>query len=341
MQHEPKLNVYTIRQRPIGQTENSNRSFFKKRTRHLRSLDEDPTQTDELLFLDFFKVFISEADKPEMFRDEKSKKSMTANQPKIDDSTIPPNILPLPGRHIIHGIVEGGRFGRKRKKTNISDKAVKDEVQPNDAITEDFYFLIFLPPGSNRGILMIQSYSDETIDTVIKDFWEKLMVVPEMFKKPKIERFTPKKIITDFKEKMEVSELSFTTYVAGETLFDNAITVQDKRFKVSIRIEAKDGDLSVEQVNQGKSKILGKTFNAMRLFDFRNKKGKAIDSTTGKPSSFELDSDFEVMPTIYLSKYINFTNTEEDMDLIKDFCMKLLTDEIIPEVYPEYAVQNR
>jgi len=337
---EPRLTVYTLSITPQRNSiPKSNRWLF----RNIIGEANENELEDSYIIAELFKKFISVIDQPEMYKDERSLKSITANQPDIADSNVEPNINFHSDRNVFEGVIEGGAYGRKRKKTATFDKKSKAEVSPLDAITDDFYFFLYLPPEHDRMVLMIQSYSGESIDSVLKTFWENFFRVPNVFYKPKIKRFVPEKIINDFKQATTVSELYFSTEVPGDTLLDPVYTTDDKKFKITVRIEAVGDDFSMQEFESATSKIQDTEVRGMggRLGGFFKRRGKLKDTTTHLETPFDLDSNFQIEPIIALKKYIDFPEGEIDFRLIKNYCFKLLENDIKPQVFLTNAIQER
>lgn len=336
MAHEYKLAVFQITLKPLKDVINTNRMLF----RCITGQNNDAHIADNVLFLDLFKAFISALDKPEMYTDGVSKKSMTANQSNIQDSNVEPNIILATEKHTIHGVVEGGGYGRKRKKTATKNKLDKTEVSEDDAITDDFYFLMYMPPASNKSVLMIQSFTDETIDAVAKKFWMEFLSVKGFFDKPKVTRHYPEAIVRDFKKNSLITQLDYSTTLPGETLIDEALTTTDHTFKVTIKIEPTK-EMTVEEFNKAKEKLAGKKFGGTSLGNFLRKKGVLKDKSNEKTTPFEMDSDFNIQPTIFLNKYVDLRGEKEDYKRIEKYCFDLLNKEIIPQIYPINAVVER
>lgn len=338
MAHEPSLTVYTITIKPTNTaTEPSNRWLF----RNIIGQANDNELEDSWIFTEVFRKFVSKIDTPEMYADPKSQKCMTANQANIADENVDPNLDFASENCIIEGRVEGGTYGRKRNKTSTIDKADKSDVNDSDAITDDYYFLLYSPLGSNKSILMLQSYSDGSIDGVVKRFWQNFLSFPSQFNHPTIKRFVPKSIIDDFKNNATVSSLTFSTDVPGETLLDNPRIPTERHYKVTVEITPLATGLSYDEFDQVieplERTIFAKYFS---LGEFTRKKGKLSDLSTKKESPFDLGTDFEIQPKIQLSKFITLSGDESDFRRIKDYCHSLL-EEIKPEIYPVHAVQER
>jgi hypothetical protein len=335
MSHEPKLNIYTIKIKPGNKdVDNSNRALYK----HLTDQVEKKV-ADSVLFMDVFSEFIKALDTQEMFADEKSRKCMTANQADIGDDSVNTNIIPHSRQFIIEGKVEGGTYGRKRNKTSTLDKRKKTGVDEKDAITEDFYFLLYMPPESNTIILMLQAYSDDAIDSVMRKFCEKFFSVKAAFQKPFIQRFVPKSIIDDFKKNSTVSSLSFSTEMPSDTLLGKSVITQ-KNFRVKVVIETIKEPLTIREFQNSIDEIQKVSLVKRALSTFANKKGSLKDNSTAKQTTFELGTNFEIQPYIILSKYVTIRGDESDFKRIQNYCFTLL-DEVRQQVYPGYATKER
>lgn len=332
MPHELKLSTYILRLSPTNKkTENINRTLFE-------AISGEKGHEDTSLFLSFFQRFIKSIDTEEMFSDDHSKKCFTAYQPDIEDNDTEPNINVHMHSYIIEGLIEGGLFGRKRSKTSISNKNLKSDVREEDAITDHFYFLLFTPPHSNKSILFVQSYTDITIDTVVKKFFEFLFTYPSVFYKPKLQKYIPKSFIEKFKKGASISELTFTEDIVGETLLDESFTENDQRFKITIKIEPVDENLSYNALENRLHSLAKTVFQKIPLGSFSSKKG-TLKSEKGRTTRFDIDSDFEIQPSILLSDYIELIGEDSDFKKIKDFCLEVL-EEVKQEIYHDYAVQE-
>lgn len=338
MSHEPKLTVFTIRLKPVKKNvENSNRFLFKNLIGETNSSELE----DSYIYTELFRKFIHSLDTPEMYSEPNSKKCMTANQVDIEDPDVNPNILIHSEKGIIEGKVEGGTYGKKRKKTSTIDKSNKDNVNEGDAITDDFYFLLYMPLQSNKIVLMLQSYSDDRIDSVMKKFCHDFFSFKSVFHKPEITRFVPQAIIHDFKKESTVSSIMFSTEIAGETLLESTQITNGKNYNVTVRVTPTKKDFTIDEFNEVINPIQ-KTFftRLLTLGDFTKRKGTLKDSTTDKTSPFDLGSSFDIQPIILLSKYIEINHDETDFIRIKNYCLFLLED-IKKEIYTQYAVQER
>lgn len=337
MSHEPRLTIYTIHINPRrNNIERTNRNLF----RHIIGEVTDDQLDDDYILTELFRSFINALDTPEMFSDKDTQKCMTAHQRNLADDAVDANLHISSEQMIFQGKVEGGKYGRRRNRTSTLDKTNRSEVGEDDAITDDFYFLLYLPPAEDKILLMLQSYSDDSIDSVMLKFLKNFFSVPDFYYKPKIHRYVPPSIIEDFKERTTVSSLEYTTTVAGETLLDETRIDTERNFIVTVKIKPIDGDLTMQQfektVSSFNKTIFTKTKN---LSEFFKKRGTLRDNSTNKETPFELDSNFEIQPVILLRKYIVFPNDEMDFTLVRDYCFGLL-DELKQQIY-DHGISER
>jgi hypothetical protein len=337
MSLEQKLNVYTIKLNPESRkTELTNRWLFRNIINEVGNAPID----DAYLFMKVFACFVKKLDTQEMFSDEASHKCITINQNNIEQSDVNTNVFPHPEQCIIEGKLEGGSFGRRRTKTFTANKTQKTEVKEKDAITDNIYFMLYCPLQSDKSVLFIHSYSDNSVDSVFRAFIRKFLKFDGIFKDPHVKRFIPKSIISDFKSDSTIANLTYTTEVPGESLLDKTYQTKGRNYKVSIKITPIGKEFTIDEFDRALEPI-GKTMftQHLSLKQFSQKKGIMRDRSTNKTSPFEIEK-YNVKPVILMSKYIDIKNDESDFDRIKEYCLTLL-QEIKSEIYPQYAVQSR
>lgn len=336
MAHDPKLTAYIIELKTeTRQVEKSNRNLFKN---IIGELDGD--LEDSYIFMEIAKKFIRKLDTPEMYSNDSTKKSMTAHQADIENENVNNNIHFHSSNFIIEGIVEGGRYGKRRKKRSIQDKQIESDVSEEDAITDNFYFLLYTPLSSDKSILLIQSYSDDSIDSVMKQFWEDFFKYPLLFKKPSIKRHIPNNIIDGFKREATISSLTYATEMLASTLLQSPTESNEREYKVTVKIEPKGEGLTYNDSNTIQN-IGNAILNSLRLNSFDKKKGTLKNNTTQKTSPFSLsEQDFQIKPAIMLGNYIEIQHNESDFDRIKTYCFEIL-ENIKSEIYPINAIQER
>jgi hypothetical protein len=334
--NDPRLTVYIITIKPFKNVESSNRNLLK----HIIN-DFSEGLKDSYILMEFFKKIVNTLDQQKMYSDEKIGKSMTAIQLDLEDENVNPDLRIHTDKHVIEGELEGGKFGRIRNRRSTSNKKDNSPVKKEDAITDKFYFLLYVPLEHNKLVLMVHSYSDESIDGIIRHFFQNLFKKEKVFNAPKIDRYVPPSIIQDFKNSAAVSGLSFSTEVPSKTLLEKSVKAVNKHYKVEVKITPIDQPLSMDEFDNAKSPLQNTSVGGLILANFRRRVGILQDSKTNKTSPFALDSSFDIKPVIPLSKYLTFgTDDEKNFKLIKDYCFKLLKV-IKSEIYPTDEVQER
>lgn len=144
MANEVKLEVYTIRIRSSGDTEN-----------YLR-LDNFNENVD---FLSFFQAYISSFDH-QLELNENQKRSL-----KLDSNTLHINSA----TRVISGVIESGDYGYESTIYNTQSGEKKYKRQVDDTEIKPFYFLIHLPTDDNKGFIILQRLGIYGIHGIFKN----------------------------------------------------------------------------------------------------------------------------------------------------------------------------
>lgn len=294
-------------------------------------------EDDSIVFLDSFKKFITEIDKQAFYKDDKRKKAFTAYDTTKTEHT-DASIVPHGEKCIIEGTIEGGKWGKKRKKSTIGDKNSKEDFNEDDIIIDKFYFFIHTPLDSDIGILMMQSYASDSVTDIFSKFLSDFYSHSQReFKPSKIERFYPKNIIDEFEQDSEVKKFTFSTNILVANIGSGDIGEKGHSFSVKIEAIA-DENIKRSELSKWLGTLtggiveIGKTKKAIKDFE----KGKVYlqNSKTKKQSPFEIAKNFQIKPVIYLNDKVDIDkNGNINYKQLKTYCMQLL-DSIKPEVYP-------
>lgn len=337
MAHEPKLEVFILELKPIKDEPNDFLSFFEQKLN--TSIDHTLEADRQCLFLDVFKDLIQTIDKPEFIKNEKKGKGFTAYDTSEDVENS--SITPMSERHIIHGFLTGGPYGRMKTIANFQDKSTTSDVSKDDVIADSFYFLLYTPLGSRKAILMIQCYSGDTIADILKEFFQEYLSIKNKYRRPTINRFFPESIIERFESASVISAVCFRKDMLLEfpTTGSNPIHRDYGIFKVKVELVPKN-PIGQDKLDEYMADVDNQTFLGVALEEF-NKTGTLKNSNTNRQTKFEIKPNFDISPQIYLTDHItvdpntgNFDHSE-----LKSFCLDLL-QEVKMEVYPEYNVQD-
>lgn len=324
MANEPKLNVFII-QLQAEKTPSFYRRFMSS---------SNITESDSSVFLNMCQSFIKKLDDKKFHQNDKSGKAFTG-QKSSEDGKLDINFL---SEHcVLEGTIDGGRFGDEWEKSKINDKTVREKLETDDVLTRKFYFFLHTRLDSDKAILMVQSYSNDSITTDFVKFVKAFFShESKKYKEATSEKFVPKSIIEDFKAQSIVKSFSFKSNVLIGHIDNRTIGERAEEFIVTVKVESKNGirkndyDKWMTNMSEGQF-IIGKAIK--RFKDFSNKKATIKNSSSNKSSSFELTRKFDVTPVIYLDDTkINFNGKKIDFSSLKQYCFKILK-EISAEIY--------
>lgn len=224
--HTLKLNSYSIILRKYNEKrKNKSEVTFSEFFESFRE-NTDKKVTQGTLFNRFYKYYL-ESFNSEFVKDKDGTKAYTPGD-SVDRN---------PANFIIDGIFEGGLTGIEQSVQDQKRKKAKSRISKDDVAALPFYFLFWLPSDVNYGIIMIQSYGNSTINSLVKDHLKKVF-------KSKGFTFDEQMCISqkdreDFLEHSIVHELSFlSTFESKNTGGEfSAYLGRADTFQVEVRIK--------------------------------------------------------------------------------------------------------
>jgi len=330
MAHEPKLEVFKISLSPKPKVNNTFATFLESNY----AVDDVTFESDDA-YLQFFADLLSTIS--EKYHLNTRKKKGLGLEPK-EDGTVNDTIKLASKSRYIYGTLKGGRYGQDRTLGNIQlPTEALGHIDRNNIVFDNYYFLLYTPFESSKGILMIQSYTDDSINDIFHS-WLCEMMKTNKFYMPTLTPYCPIRIQDEFKTNSVIKEMTFSHDIVLDNV-ENRETINTDTFTVEIRIKAKNEGVRMDLLAAFKNVFNPFGFRRPReskvilLEDFKRKIGLLSDGT--HQSSFQLDSDLDIRPTIYLRDRITLeTDDSPNWESLHDFCTQLL-EEIIPEVYPE------
>lgn len=336
MAHNPKLEVYQVWLKPQRDVDKTYRDFFVETNSSGNTNDDD----NSVIFLDYFSDFIRKVDTDDFIANSKKKKAFTAYDTR-PAGEYEPTIKIKSNRTIIEGTIEGGRYGQKRNKSSVGNKSEKEDINEADIILDKFYFNLYTPFDSDLGILFVQSYTADTISDIFTDFISSFFSKQGLYRKAKVEKFVPKRIADEFRNHSQIKKFAFSSRFVFDQMTNEPIGVEEEEFIIRVEAVSKNG-LPKESLGNWINSIGSKVFSSRELAQFNKGKVYLKNTETNKESPFDIASDLDIKPVIYLEGRID---VEEDghpnFEQLSDYCVNLLDNEIIPEMYITNEVQER
>ncbi len=261
MAHNPKLEVYSLILPKIEKNGNTFRDVLSEKLYG----NGVKVGTDQEIFNDYFQNFISILDNPDFIADESKKKAITAYD--TDPSRQKPSIGFKSEQFVIHGNIEGGRYGQKRNKSSMSNKMTKEDLTKDAIILDKFFFYLYTPFESDLGVLMIQSYTDDSISDVFLNCIKDLFHI-KGYKKPKTPKFVPQAIIEEFSNDSFIKKFTYSSRFLLSQLSNNPIGEKDQHFNIKIEVVSTD-DIPKGALPSWLSSLGDKIFNNAPLKDER------------------------------------------------------------------------
>ncbi|MBW8326541.1 MAG: hypothetical protein K0M50_17385 [Prolixibacteraceae bacterium] len=318
MAHNPKLEVFKIRLKPTTEKVVTYRDFFKQKLNHIKAEDSD-------LFKDYFDNFIDTVDNNDFFKDKKNHKAFTAyDAKKRNENPLNDTIRIHTQSHIIEGVVEGGRYGQSRSMANMANKMKKEKVGTSDIILDRFYFLIYTPLNSDTGILMLQSYSEDSIRDVFTTFIKPFFSTTGFYHLS-IDAYVPKQYIDEFKKGAALKGISFTKNLLIGYIGKGHSKEELEEFNIRIEIKPNGHKSSLKKIKELIQKLSPIQFNENKLEEF-SKRIYLENPKSEKSAYYDLEKDLDaIKPTIYLENRISMSiEGIPDFVELKDYCFNLL-----------------
>lgn len=320
MAHNPKLNVYTLQLNPQNDSVQTFRDLFKYK------YNKDAFCSDDDLFKLYFQDFVNGIGDKKFRKDSKNKKVIG----KVNSSSVSVPLFPQNNAYI-DGVIEGGKYGIRREFADTDDKNNKSVISENNAVLDQYYILIYTPLNSQFGFLLIQSYTEETVQDSIKNFVRSFFSCENYFYNIKIEPYVPRKIVEKYMKASRISMFGFTTKTSlTESLRDN-IQIKGQTFEVEIKIKPLETSLNpysdeTAQVFDALGEI---EFDGRPLNEGQSKAYVTDDKKRKAHYDIERGLKENVRPTIFLEDEGIVCDKETgvpDFKAIQSYCVSVLEE---------------
>jgi len=251
--------------------------------------------------------------------------------------TIPENNLKFnSAKHFVYGVLEGGSTNLYYDVKDINDTENTEYKVTGDKIQSlPFHFLLYVPPNSNKALMVIQSFGDINMDALLKlNFSKFIQSIDHKYYIDYAE------YITEAAEKrMRKGVLQKITLRRSKLPSDKVDTMFTKEFKIGeeLTIELNITGFSSTTKEFISRKILG---NYTDIIELKNFEELGLDEETeviarfennGKIASSKLEKNIKFAPVYYVE---NIELDERKHPKVKDMQDFLLnfTEEMIKEI---------
>lgn len=237
------------------------------------------------------------------------------------------NIDFRPAKNVIEGIINGGNTGYGHQIYNILDNAeTLGEISEDQLTSLPYYFKMWTPPDSQVGVLMIQSYSIGSINSILVDFiksiygkynttFRKIIHIPVELRESYLKRSNVKKVTFTSTIENPASRKKFNRAFEDSDGLKVTITVQGlkkKGIKTFLKDFNKKNPIGIDLKELG---IEDSTDYITKLF---------YEDEEGRRAHAKIEDKFEIRPTIVLPIEIQNNNKTPNLELIVKFTDSLL-----------------
>lgn len=319
MAHNPKLNVYTLRLNPKDESVETFRDLFKCK------FNCDVHVSDDDLFTQYFQAFVNGIGDDDFRKDAKNKKVIgTIKNANIEVPLFPTN------NQYIDGVIEGGKYGIRREYADTDNKNDKKVIGENNAVLDQYYILLYTPLNSKIGFLLLQSYTEESIQDSFKDFIMTFFSCEDAFYNIIIEPFVPQKIVDKYIKETNIRMFSFMTKTTLPSSLRNNVQIKGQTFEVEIKIKPLDEKLdpNTKETSQIIKAVGDKLFDGRPLNEGKTR--AYIEDSKKRKTNYDIDREINsIRPTIYLED-VGIVPDEKtglpDFKAIKKYCAEVLQD---------------
>ena len=285
----------------------------------------DSVVSDSDLFTKYFQALVNGIGDKNFRKDTKNKKVI--GTVKSSDIAIP--LFPHDNQYI-DGVIEGGKYGIRREYADTDNKQDKKTIGENNAVLDQYYILLYTPLNSKIGFLLVQSYTEESIQDSFKNFIYTFFSCENFFYNIVIEPFVPQSIVDKYMKETSIRMFSFTTKTALSSSLRDNVQIKGQTFEVEIKIKPLDEKLrpNAKETSQIIKAVGDKLFDGKPLNEGKTK--AYIEDTKSRKANYDIDKEINsIRPTIYLEDVgivPDKTTGLPDFKAIQTYCLTVLQD---------------
>lgn len=335
----PKLEFFRFSLKP------KDKSFKTFKDFAIRKFDLAKDSKDEVIIKEFFNYFMKSLG-GEYSKDEIQKKQITLIKNLDVNRYLDYRPNYKSESNIIHGVINGGSYGRERILSNVDDSNKSSTMKLSDTVLQYFYFLLYLPTDHDEGCFILHSNSgSESITKIFRRFISKILD-QEGFYKVEAELFTPISFQDEFRKGSNLQSISFKKSFVDNIHSTSGIRQIFDAYDITIQVTPRNKEISISEV--GKLRKYLSNFGLFRgnktadkIGDFDQTKFIARNPVTKSNKTFEWNKkDNEFAPVVYLEGRIEKFNLDGTPDFkeLETVCHNLFNDEVLPELRPDLYV---
>lgn len=303
MLSEPVLDIYSITISRRKKEEKSKSCFYDLFKESFNNLG-----TEVELFKKFSNKFLSELEKETCYNVRGSANKVLTIKPtdiEGDRIELDPNINICVQSHRFACVLHGGAYNSGIHTTPVENRKEMQLVDTSTALTNEFFVYIVCPPKSNKGILMIQSYSGNYYRDHVTTYLTDKILFAENYMKV---QFMPV-FLDSLKSRIKSHSVTQSiTYDNGEkiddTVGDDDVSKIFKNFDISVNIKAR-GDSRLGSKLENLQDALAAIIPSKTISFLQRKKVVVCDTETNKQHSYFLDNADSMKPKIQLRNVIS------------------------------------
>lgn len=233
------------------------------------------------------------------------------------------------GENIISGFFRGGATGIGKTIQERSNTVSGDEKDKTIVYSVPHYFLLWTPMDMNYGILVTQSYSNETISSLIMQSVEKFFSSKRLVMQKR--KFLPKSIMDDFRNNATVRSITLKTSSISRPKREalNPVLGELDKLKIDLKLKGFGSDTTWETVKEWVSNQNGFLGIDLSDIDIDDNCDRVVEySYQGRNSSGKLSQGFQIIPSLIITDSVEINNQnhvkfESINNYVKDFLVAL------------------
>lgn len=236
-------------------------------------------------------------------------------------------LKPYPSNNIIDGMINGGLTGIDQ---NVFDrknpKESEDKIEKDKITALPYYFKIWTPFDGTVGVIMIQSYTDMGVNTLMLEQLKRYFAD----KNYSIEKYkhVPEEYRENFKKKSKIYKVSLIKQGLSDKARESLNPVFTDQENLKVRIDITGFEETPERFWElfRKKKIVNADLAALEMVDDDDFETVATyKDEFGHQSSARISKNLDILPTYFLNDTLKQYGTEyPDYELIKKHTNSIL-----------------